>query len=197
VGVAVPLLEHEDGSPQPNVYKRYPNLLTLFADFCIPVSYALSAIGWSPHAMRTDDALRGSPIAHAYGAALAVRREAFDAAGPFDEAFFLYLEETDWQQRVTAAGWRIALVQEARIVHLVRGGGAAAEVPSTHYLESAYLYFGRRGVSARRLDALLLAATLGSQLALRVIGLLPGKAEQAARRRAGWAGLFRWIRQRG
>jgi GT2 family glycosyltransferase len=196
VGVAVPLLEHEDGSPQPNVYKRLPNLITLFADFCVPCSYALEAVGWSPHSLRMEDALRGAPIAHAYGAALAVRRAAYDAAGPLDEAFFLYLEETDWQERVRAAGWRIALVPEARIVHFVRGGGQAAEVPSTHYLESAYVYFGRRGVSVRRLDAVLLVATFLSQLALLVIGLLPGKAEQSARRRAGWARLFRWVRQR-
>ena len=195
-GVVAPLLVHEDGSPQPNLYRHPPTLRTLFTELCIPVSYARHALGGHPHVMSPDDAARGEPIAHAYGAALLVRREAWEQAGPLDEGFFLYLEETEWQERVREAGWRIAVAPDARIVHFVRGGGAAAEVPSPHYLTSAYRYFGMRGVPAGRLDALLLTAIGLSRLAFTLIALIPGKREQSLRRRAGYARLTRWVRNR-
>jgi N-acetylglucosaminyl-diphospho-decaprenol L-rhamnosyltransferase len=194
VGVAAPLLFHQDGSPQPNGYRRFPNLLTLFADFCVPVSYAFALLPVPhPHNLSPAALAAGPRVAHAYGAALAVRRRAFEQAGPFDEGFFLYLEETEWQERVGKAGWAIEIVPAARVVHLVRGGGESAEVPSEHYLESAYRWFKLHGVAAWRVDAVLLVATVLSQLAFVVIGLVPGKHEQSARRRHRWAGLTRWV----
>ena len=193
-GVAAPLLVHPDGSPQPNGYRRFPNLWTLFAEFCIPVSYAFALVPVPhPHNLSPGALAAGPRVAHAYGAALAIRREAYEQAGPFDEGFFLYLEETEWQERVGKAGWAIEIVPAARIVHFVRGGGESAEVPSEHYLESAYRWFALHGVPAWRVDAVLLTATVLSQLAFVLIGLLPGKREQSARRRRGWAALTRWV----
>lgn len=192
--IVAPLLVHEDGSPQPNGYRRFPTLLTLFAEFCIPVSYFFALVPLPhPHNLSPAALATGPQVAHVYGAAFAVRREAYEQAGPLDEGFFLYLEETEWQQRVGKAGWAIEIEPSARIVHFVRGGGASAEVPSEHYLESTYRYFGLRGTPAWAVDAVLLTATTISQLAFVLIGLIPGKGEQSARRRRGWAGLTKWV----
>jgi GT2 family glycosyltransferase len=57
-----------------------------------------------------------------YGAALLVRREAIDEVGLFDEAFFMFSEETDWLHRFRQAGWEVWYTPEAEVVHL---GGAS------------------------------------------------------------------------
>jgi N-acetylglucosaminyl-diphospho-decaprenol L-rhamnosyltransferase len=55
------------------------------------------------------------------GAALLVRREAADAVGLFDEAFFMFSEEVDWMTRFRRAGWRVLFYPGAEVVHV---GGA-------------------------------------------------------------------------
>ena len=54
--------------------------------------------------------------------ALLVRREAADAVGLFDEAFFMFSEETDWMYRFARAGWRVYFHPAAEVVHV---GGAS------------------------------------------------------------------------
>jgi hypothetical protein len=56
------------------------------------------------------------------GAALLVRREAADAVGLFDEAFFMFSEETDWLYRFRVAGWKVLFYPGAQVVHV---GGAS------------------------------------------------------------------------
>ncbi len=57
------------------------------------------------------------------GSALFCRRTALEAiriagdAGPFDEGFFMYSEELDLCQRMKLAGWRIAYLPQACILH--------------------------------------------------------------------------------
>jgi hypothetical protein len=61
-----------------------------------------------------------------YMAALATayRRELLDTVGWFDEAFFpAYFEDADLCLRARAAGWKIALAQEATLVHHEGAGG--------------------------------------------------------------------------
>ncbi|MGI8623536.1 MAG: glycosyltransferase family 2 protein [Solirubrobacteraceae bacterium] len=54
------------------------------------------------------------------GAAL-YRRAAFDAVGPFDEAFFAYQEDVDWGLRAQLAGWTARYEPRAVAYHM---GGA-------------------------------------------------------------------------
>jgi GT2 family glycosyltransferase len=56
------------------------------------------------------------------GAALLVRRAATDAVGLFDEAFFMFSEETDWLHRFRAAGWKVLFFPGAEVTHV---GGAS------------------------------------------------------------------------
>ena len=107
-GVVAPRLVHADGSLQINAYKRFPSLLTLFAEFCLPL-HPLHGTRLHPHALSRAAIGNAGPIAHAMGAALLVRRAAYDAAGPLDESYFLYLEETEWQRRVWGAGWEVRI----------------------------------------------------------------------------------------
>jgi len=79
------------------------------------------------------DRLRGSWFSNLYrrqprevegyltGACLAIRRDAWDSLGPFDEEFFLYGEESDWQSRASRAGWKLRLADEIGVRHLPHG----------------------------------------------------------------------------
>ena len=88
------------------------------------------------------DALRGTWFSYLYaqqptqdqnvdgyvgGACMAINRDAWNAIGGFDEEFFLYGEETDWQHRARAAGWRILLADELGVEH---GGDEGGHGPS-------------------------------------------------------------------
>jgi GT2 family glycosyltransferase len=59
----------------------------------------------------------------AIGAVLLLRGEALVAVGGFDERFFLYAEETDWQQRAARLGWGTAVCDEIWATHV----GAATD----------------------------------------------------------------------
>ncbi|MFW8635526.1 glycosyltransferase family 2 protein [Cribrihabitans pelagius] len=52
------------------------------------------------------------------GASLMIRREVIEAAGGFDEAFFLYFEETDLCRRAARAGWRTHYVPASEVAHV-------------------------------------------------------------------------------
>lgn len=52
------------------------------------------------------------------GAAIMVRKSAFDAVAGFDERFFFFLEETDFCVRLRQAGYRVVLCPAARVIHL-------------------------------------------------------------------------------
>jgi GT2 family glycosyltransferase len=66
-----------------------------------------------------DDPAEVEPVDVDYvtGAALAVRRAAFDQVGGFDQGFFLYFEETDLCQRARGAGWRVRYLPRAAAIH--------------------------------------------------------------------------------
>jgi GT2 family glycosyltransferase len=65
---------------------------------------------------------RPRPVPWVLGAALALRREAFDAVGGFDPGFFLYAEEVDLCYRLRQAGWEVHFTPEATVMHV---GGAS------------------------------------------------------------------------
>jgi len=63
-----------------------------------------------------------SSLGYCCGAAMMVRREAFEAVGGFDERFFFYFEDADLCKRIAESGRGIRVVDDARIVHT---GGAS------------------------------------------------------------------------
>jgi N-acetylglucosaminyl-diphospho-decaprenol L-rhamnosyltransferase len=179
-GVVAPLLEGPDGRPMPNGYRRFPGLLTVGLDLCLPVGYALAhAPALHPYAMSPAALRAGARPAHVCGAALAIRRRAYLEAGPLDEGFFLYLEETEWQQRVARYGWAIEIVPAARALHLVRGGGEEALAPSPHFVTSALRYLHMQGVPVARSRAVLCLSLALSWATLRAIACLPTKRAKA------------------
>jgi GT2 family glycosyltransferase len=100
------------------------------------------------------------------GAAIAFRREVWTEAGPLDEHFRFYCQDIDFCLRARDAGWRVAIIEEARVVHGI-GGTVAADSALNHDPERLWpdlltwggRRYGRRWMFAARI-ALLLAAAL-------------------------------------
>ena len=56
-------------------------------------------------------------VPFASGAALVVRREAWDEVGGFEPAYFMYGEDVDLSVRLRLAGWGVGVVPAARVEH--------------------------------------------------------------------------------
>lgn len=76
------------------------------------------------------------------GAFVMVRRKAWVHVGGFDEAYFLFLEETDWCMRMRKSGWKVIHVPTARALHLL-GQSAAKDLTRARveYYRSRYRFF--------------------------------------------------------
>lgn len=141
VGLVGPRLIYGDGRLQPS-RRRFPNLAMALMESTLLEE-------WFPHnrwarAYRMEDLPLDGPqkVDWVTGAAMLVRREAWQEVGPFDEAFFMYSEELDWCCRFRQAGWEIAYLPQAVIVHYEgRSSEQAVAARHIHFETSKILYF--------------------------------------------------------
>ncbi|HET6760543.1 MAG TPA: glycosyltransferase family 2 protein, partial [Gemmatimonadaceae bacterium] len=100
VAVVGPRLENPDGTLQPSILR----LPTLWRIFCESSGLAYLSGGRAPlrgHSATKEDHSRARPVECVKGAAILVRRTAFEEVGGFDERFFLYAEESDLCARLS------------------------------------------------------------------------------------------------
>jgi N-acetylglucosaminyl-diphospho-decaprenol L-rhamnosyltransferase len=122
--------------------------------------------GWAGGLGRRVDELDGPPreVASASGAALMVRRAAWEEAQGFDERYFMYGEDLDLSLRLRLAGWGIGVVPGARVAH------------DYSFVKGDYKWFFLErnrwwtisGAYPARLLVLVFPALLGFELALLV-----------------------------
>ncbi len=116
VGVVGPKLLWPDGSVQSS-RRHFPTVGSLFWESTLlgqwfPQNkhiHQYHLVDTSPDHVQAVDWL--------VGAALFIRREAWQQIGPIDENFFMYFEETDWCSRCVKAGWEIHYLPKAQITH--------------------------------------------------------------------------------
>ncbi len=92
---------------------------------------------WRRHARQHWEA--HGPIASCTlsGSLLAIRRDAWDRVGPFDEGFRLFFEETDWLLRARRLGLRCEYVPAAEAVHLYNQSASREPRAQTWFEDSA------------------------------------------------------------
>jgi GT2 family glycosyltransferase len=116
VGVVGPRLVNSDGSLQASTF-AYPST----ADLLMGDTGLHLLVGRLPGVrelfLRTwaHDAARAVPWVR--GAALAIRRSAFEAVGGFDERYFMYWEEVDLSRRLAAAGFETHYAPVTTVLH--------------------------------------------------------------------------------
>jgi N-acetylglucosaminyl-diphospho-decaprenol L-rhamnosyltransferase len=182
---AGPRLSNADGSLQPSI-RRFP---TPWRIFCESSGLAFLSGGRRPlegHTATRQDHARPREVEALMGAALLVRREAYAEAGGFDEAFFLYAEETDLMARWAARKWKLLYEPSAEVVH--EGGRSAGDALFGQLHASLVRYTEKhRGPGAARFVRVALDG--GAALRYAVAVLTPG--DRGRRRRARYGAAFR------
>jgi GT2 family glycosyltransferase len=112
--------------------------------------------------------------------AMLVRRSAAEEVGYFDPDFFVYSDETDFEKRLSDAGWRILYVPAARAVHheQLATDPAAGETRVTEFHRNRDLYMRKHHGPVAAAVARWLTAWSYAVRALVALGL-PGHS-------AGW-----------
>jgi GT2 family glycosyltransferase len=140
---------------------------------------------------------RPGPVPWVVGAALAIRRRAFESVGGFEESYGMFFEEVDLSYRMREAGWETHFTPDAEVVHLVGASTRQRRAEMLLRTRLSSLEFYRR-----HHRGLPLAAGLTSEYALTVGRLLrdavrycsAGSADQRGRLRedlAVWWELLR------
>ncbi len=122
---------------------------------------------------------RDRPVEWVTGAALAVRREVWQAVGPLDPRFVLYAQDLDLCLRARAQGWQVAVVPACRVVHhhgatVAAGAGVAAARHHAPLLWADLVRWAGKGggfAAARRTATLLRAGGALQRLLLLLAGL--------------------------
>ncbi len=120
-GLVGPRLLNPDGSVQHSISLHYPSASTVFHRYVAPVRLVDNLVRRGEEARDLvaprDAHDHARAVAAISGACMMVRRQAYAEVGPMDEAFFLYVEDTDWCYRFRQAGWAVFFTHEAEVVH--------------------------------------------------------------------------------
>jgi GT2 family glycosyltransferase len=142
-GIAGSRFEHADGSEWPIAF-RFPGPLAEIEANCLlgVVSRLLEK-----HAVARTMGPVPEQVDWLPGASMMLRRELLEQIGGFDEAYFLYYEETDLCRRAREAGFETWHVPQSRVMHIrgqSTGVTALGEKPRRlprYWFESRRRYF--------------------------------------------------------
>lgn len=160
-GFAGSRLHGPDGEPHPTAF-RFPSILGEF-EAHLRLGLVSRLLGDRVVSMPMPETT--VPVDWTAGASLMIRQDVLDRVGLFDEAFFLYFEETDLCLRAARAGYSCSFVVESRVTHIgsvSTGMKTWPRIPQ-FWLDSRLHYFSS---NHGRLTAALatLAAVLGGGL---------------------------------
>ena len=126
-----------------------------------------------PYLPLSDHAASG-PVDQAMGAALMIRRDAFEALGGFDERFFVYYEDVDICARAKADHMTLQYVREADVTHIGQGSSSKDRPAATAlHARSRLTYAGKHfgGVW----QCIIAIAIVGVEMPLRLLEALFGR----------------------
>lgn len=148
VGMVAPILMNPNGSLQSAGY-RFPGIANVVLDLLpAPPRLLESSLNgrFSP-----GDGVTPYRVDYPLGAAMLVRRAAWEDVGLLDEGYGMYCEEIDWARRFAERGWTILVAPSARLVH--HGGSSTrqrAEAMRLALWESRARYLARWGTPRQR-----------------------------------------------
>jgi N-acetylglucosaminyl-diphospho-decaprenol L-rhamnosyltransferase len=156
VAIAGPRLRSPDGTLEPSCHSPLGTLRSVLEKSSLGRAIArVPRFGarWAPLNWAHD---RAREVSWVTGAALAVRRSAFDAVGGFDEGYFMYAEEADLCWRFRRGGWEVHFAPVTDVTH--RGGARTAPLRGAMALQNvrSAIRFYRRHYAPPRAALLVL-----------------------------------------
>ena len=117
VAIVGPRLVNPDGTLQLSCYP-FPGTFKWFLHYEVSGQLIRRVPILRDYQRRTWPHTKAQPVPWVMGAALTIRREAFEAVGGFDESFFMYCEETDLCYRLKSVDWQVHFVPTATVMHV-------------------------------------------------------------------------------
>lgn len=100
--------------------RRFPGYFTIFFGRYALLSRLLPGNAASRDYLYLDwDHLGVREVDWVSGACLMVRRAVIEEVGPFDEGYFLFVEDMDWCRRIRDAGWSVVYLPDAVVTHAI------------------------------------------------------------------------------
>jgi len=166
VGIVGPRLVDSDGVLQPSTF-HFPSPLRppVLRDPIAPLVRRVP--GASERYLPTWSHARARTVPYVTGAAIMIRRAAFNAIGGFDESFFMYAEEIDFCWRLRRAGWETHFAPVTDVVHEGRASTRQQPVEMLEQSAMSSIRFYRRRYSGLRLGVglAIFRATMAARIA--------------------------------
>ena len=131
VGVVGPRLQTKGQRVQGGAagYDPSPSTIFNFSTFLYRLLPARFKGLWLPRSRYKQS--EPIPVDWVSGACMMVRREAFEAAGPLDERYFMYSEDVEWCRRIRQAGYQAVCLPNVWVTHHV--GGSSRQLGPKFY----------------------------------------------------------------
>jgi hypothetical protein len=122
------------------------------------------------------------------GCALLARRSAWDAVGPFDEGYWMYVEELDWCRRAKGMGYRIFFTPDGQVVHYGKRSVARARASVLPLgFRSHFRYYRKFDGRAKELAVRLIALVqMGLRAGISAGMILATRGQARARWQENW-----------
>ncbi|MCS6860300.1 MAG: glycosyltransferase family 2 protein [Abditibacteriales bacterium] len=182
-GVAAPMIFNPDGTAQP-CCGPFVTLWSELSANILPARWVKRPV---EHQIRNPQSAIPNPCYPDWvgGVCLVARRAVWEKLGGLDEGFYIFFEETDFCRRARHAGWKVAHVLDAEIVHFGgqnTGEGWMHETKFLIYCRSQLRYF-RKHHRLWELVALRVGSAIGFLLKTALwslISLAPSRRAWAA-----------------
>ncbi|MGI8751463.1 MAG: glycosyltransferase [Acidimicrobiales bacterium] len=187
LGLIAPRLVNENQTHQHSAY-RFPSPMVAAAVCFLPPRLHRGAIGRRLWLEGSGAPRRSTDVDWVVGAVHVLRASALRRKQPYDERWFMYVEDLELCWWLAQHGWRRRIETDVLVPHVGNAAGAQAwgADRGRRWLEATYDWYGRdRGLGARR----VLAAINTTGAALHVVGLSigarvghPGRADERRNR---------------
>jgi len=125
VGMLGCQMRYPDGTVRELGLQWFPTPGRVFLELFLPSLLRRRSLArWVPR----QDPHRSGAVEKLYGGFLLIRKPVLDAAGWFDERYFMYAEDVDLSRTVRKLGWEIYYDAECAIVHI--GGATSDKAPT-------------------------------------------------------------------
>jgi GT2 family glycosyltransferase len=141
VGVVAPFLVDKNNKAYPQGARELTPLASIFGFSFIHKLFPNNLISRKYWMIGEWDRISIKEVASVPGTAFMIRNNIFKKIKGFDEKFFMYFEEHDLCKRVTALGWKIIMLPEAKVYHALGRSSKQISSIGSIFRQSRFYFF--------------------------------------------------------